>query len=142
VAPKLFPVVPWLSAFEEMGPGPPPVPLMVFPFERVLPVDPPAAPVAAPALEAPLELPPEAAPPELCASASEQLPSKTPTISVVIFIDQSSYGVNDSHSNAKRAGGCITLGDKEPPDLRKNVRYVPGSDESCRGTAQPPRICE
>ena len=93
VAPRLFPVVPWLSAFEVFGPGPPPVPLMVFPFERVPPVDPLALPVAAPALEAPPALLALPAPPELCARANELLPSKKPTTNVVSFIDQSSCDV-------------------------------------------------
>ena len=82
----LLPVVPWLRAFEVLAPGPLPVPLIVLPFERVLPVDPVAPPVAAPALDAPPELPLPAAPPALCARAREQLPSKMPTANVAIFI--------------------------------------------------------
>jgi hypothetical protein len=54
-----------------LAPGLPPVPLMVLPFESVPPGEPPT-PVAVPEL-APAELPP-AAPRELCARASEQLP--------------------------------------------------------------------
>ena len=42
--PRLFPVVPWLRAFEVLGPGDPPVPLIVLRFERVEPVA-PLAPV-------------------------------------------------------------------------------------------------
>ena len=42
--PRLFPVVPWLRAFEVWGPGDPPVPLIVFPLESVEPVA-PLAPV-------------------------------------------------------------------------------------------------
>jgi hypothetical protein len=40
--PMLFPVVPWLSAFEVLGPDDPPVPLIVLPFESVEPAAPPA----------------------------------------------------------------------------------------------------
>jgi hypothetical protein len=58
-APRLFPVVPWFRALDVLEPGAPPVPLIVLPFERVLP----AEPLAAPELAAPpallLELPPE-----------------------------------------------------------------------------------
>jgi hypothetical protein len=66
--PKLFPVVPWFSALDVLGPGDPPVPLIVLPFDNVFPLEPPA-PLA---LEAPL-----APPPELCPSAKEKLPSST-----------------------------------------------------------------
>ena len=38
--PMLFPVVPWLRAFDVLGPGDPPVPLIVPPFESVEPVAP------------------------------------------------------------------------------------------------------
>ena len=34
----MFPVVPWFRAFEVFGPGDPPVPLIVLPFDNVLPV--------------------------------------------------------------------------------------------------------
>jgi hypothetical protein len=37
VAPRLLPVVPWFRAFAVLEPGVPPVPLMVLPFESVLP---------------------------------------------------------------------------------------------------------
>jgi hypothetical protein len=84
VAPRLLPVVPWLRAFEVLGPGPPPVPLRVLPFDRVLPVEPVELPTADPAL-APAE-PPPAAPPALCASAMEQLLSKMPIANDGIFI--------------------------------------------------------
>ena len=60
-APRLLPVVPLPRAFAVLGPGEPPVPLMVLPFERVDPTDPPA-PVD-PADD------PADAPPELCARA-------------------------------------------------------------------------
>jgi hypothetical protein len=36
------PVVPWFRAFEVLGPGDPPVPLIVLPFDSVLPPWPPA----------------------------------------------------------------------------------------------------
>ena len=55
-APMLFPVVPRFSAFEVLGPGAPPVPLIVLPFESV-----PEAPLV------PADVPPE--PLELCATA-------------------------------------------------------------------------
>jgi hypothetical protein len=84
VPPRLLPVVPWLRAFEVLGPGPPPVPLRVLPFDRVLPVEPVELPTADPAL-APAE-PPPAAPLALCASATEQLPSKMLIANDVIFI--------------------------------------------------------
>ena len=94
-APRLLPVVPWLREFEVLAPGPPPVPLMVLPFERVLPVEPVELPVAAPTLDAPAELPPAAAP-ALCASAPEQLPSKMQITNDVMFIVEplvrSNYG--------------------------------------------------
>ena len=38
--PRLSPVVPWLRAFDVLGPGDPPVPLIVLPFESVEPVAP------------------------------------------------------------------------------------------------------
>ena len=38
----MFPVVPWFRAFEVFGPGDPPVPLIVLPFDNVLPAWPPA----------------------------------------------------------------------------------------------------
>ena len=40
--PRLFPVVPWFSALDVLGPGDPPVPLIVLPFESVDPGAPPA----------------------------------------------------------------------------------------------------
>lgn len=55
--PILFPVVPRFSAFDVLGPGAPPVPLIVLPFESVLP----EAPLV------PADDPPE--PLELCATA-------------------------------------------------------------------------
>jgi hypothetical protein len=36
-APKLLPVVPWRRALEVLGPGDPPVPLRVLPFDSVHP---------------------------------------------------------------------------------------------------------
>ena len=42
--PRLLPVVPFLRAFEVLGPGEPPVPLMVLPFESVDPDPPPRMP--------------------------------------------------------------------------------------------------
>ena len=42
--PMLFPVVPWLRAFDVFGPGDTPVPLIVLPFESVEPAV-PLAPV-------------------------------------------------------------------------------------------------
>jgi hypothetical protein len=66
VAPRLFPVVPWLNALDVLFPGEPPVPLIVLPFESVFPVE----PLAAPELAAPPELPPE-----LCARVTDVLPS-------------------------------------------------------------------
>jgi hypothetical protein len=36
-APKLLPRLPWRRAFEVLGPGDPPVPLMVLPFDNVDP---------------------------------------------------------------------------------------------------------
>jgi hypothetical protein len=65
VAPRLFPVVPWFRAFEVFGPGVPPVPLIVLPFESVLPAA-PAAPVE-----------PPGAPALVCAWANEQMPNNT-----------------------------------------------------------------
>ena len=59
-APKFVPVVPLVSAFAVLGPGDPPVPLMVLPFESV---DPPAP-------DDPAEPPPA----ELCARVQEQVP--------------------------------------------------------------------
>jgi hypothetical protein len=64
----LFPVVPWFKALDVFGPGEPPVPLIVLPFESVLPA---AAPAPLP-LAAPPALPPEP-PPELCAYAEDKL---------------------------------------------------------------------
>ena len=69
-APRLFPVVPWFSAFDVLEPGEPPVPLIVLPFESVFP----AEPLAAPELAAPPAAPPEL-PPELCARVKDVLPS-------------------------------------------------------------------
>jgi len=54
-APKFVPVVPLFKAFAVLGPGDPPVPLIVLPFESVDPA--PAAP----------DDPAEALPAELCA---------------------------------------------------------------------------
>lgn len=71
-----------MRAFDVLGPGPPPVPLIVFPFERVLPVEPFAPPVAPDALE--MLLP--AAPPAPCASVREQLASNMLVINVTIFM--------------------------------------------------------
>lgn len=71
LTPRLFPVVAWFSALDVFGPGEPPVPFRVLPFERVLPAAPPE-PVAAPALEP--AAPPAPLPellPVLCASANE-----------------------------------------------------------------------
>jgi hypothetical protein len=34
--PRLFPVVPWFRAFDVFGPGEPPVPLIVLPFESAI----------------------------------------------------------------------------------------------------------
>jgi hypothetical protein len=65
-APRLFPVVPWFKALDILGPGEPPVPFMVLPFESVVPAGPP--PPVEPA--APELAPPPAPPPELCASAT------------------------------------------------------------------------
>jgi hypothetical protein len=65
-APRLLPVVPRLRAFAVLGPGDPPVPLIVLPFES----DDPAAP---PAPVAPVDEPAEVAP-ELCARAHVQAP--------------------------------------------------------------------
>ena len=53
-APRLLPVVPLPRAFAVLGPGEPPVPLMVLPFESVEPAAPPA-PADDPA-DDPLEL--------------------------------------------------------------------------------------
>lgn len=55
--PILFPVVPRFSAFDVLGPGAPPVPLIVLPFESVFPEVP----------LVPADVPPE--PLELCATA-------------------------------------------------------------------------
>ena len=55
--PMLFAVVPRFSAFDVLGPGAPPVPLIVLPFESVVPEVP----------LVPADDPPE--PLELCASA-------------------------------------------------------------------------
>jgi hypothetical protein len=63
-------VVPWFRALDVLEPGAPPVPLIVLPFERVLP----AELLAAPELVAPPALPPEL-PPELCAYAMDKLPN-------------------------------------------------------------------
>jgi hypothetical protein len=57
----LLPVVPRFNAFDVFGPGDPPVPLIVFPFESVEP-EAPAAPVD------PAELPVE-----VCATVSEHV---------------------------------------------------------------------
>lgn len=65
--PRLFPVVPWFKALDVFEPGEPPVPLMVLPFESVLPAAP--APLL---LAAPPALPAEP-PPELCAYAEDKL---------------------------------------------------------------------
>jgi hypothetical protein len=56
----LLPVVPRFNAFEVFGPGDPPVPLIVFPFDRVEPAAAPA-PVDEPAVE-------------VCAQASAHVP--------------------------------------------------------------------
>src|ERR1700759_4280166 len=73
LAPRLFPVVPWLSALDVLEPGEPPVPLIVLPVDRVPPVAPPAPLELAPAL-------PPALPPEVWARAKELLPSSSPKI--------------------------------------------------------------
>src|SRR3954468_9164994 len=62
--PMLLPVVPRFSASDVFGPGDPPVPLMVVPFERV-------EPAAAPP---PVPVEPAALPAELCAKAIAQVP--------------------------------------------------------------------
>ena len=65
VVPMLLPVVPWLRALLVFGPGEPPVPLIVWPFDNVPPGEPPA-PVAAPVplpTAPPVELLPAAPPP-------------------------------------------------------------------------------
>ena len=63
-------MVPWFRALDVLEPGAPPVPLIVLPFERVLP----AEPLAAPELAALPALPPEL-PPEPCAHATDKLPN-------------------------------------------------------------------
>ena len=57
--PMLLPFVPFLRALEVLGPGDPPVPLMVLPFDSVDPDDAPDVP------------PPDDA---VCARATEQAP--------------------------------------------------------------------
>ena len=57
VAPMLLPVVPWFSALLVFGPGEPPVPLIVWPLDKVPPGE-PVEPVAAVPL-APEPLPPD-----------------------------------------------------------------------------------
>jgi hypothetical protein len=56
--------VPWFKALDVFEPGEPPVPLIVLPFERVLPAPLPLA--------APVALPPDP-PTELCANAEDKL---------------------------------------------------------------------
>ena len=83
--PRLFPVVPWLSALKVFGPGDPPVPLIVvLPFDSELP-----AARALPVALVPLELPP-ALLPELCASAKEPVKASeaarmTVLLSMVVY---------------------------------------------------------
>jgi hypothetical protein len=79
VVPRLFPVVPWLSAFEVLDPGVPPGPLTVLTFEDVFPADP-----RAPLTELEL-LKPAAALPVLCASATEELLNKMQKAIAVVF---------------------------------------------------------
>jgi hypothetical protein len=74
-------VVPWFKALDVLEPGAPPVPLIVLPFERVLPVE----PLAAPELAALPALPPELAP-ELCAYAMDKLPNNKLIIIVNSFM--------------------------------------------------------
>jgi len=66
----LLPVVPGLSALLVFGPGEPPVPLIVCPFEKVPPAAPPEPAEAVPLV---VELPP-VDPPAVCANPSEELP--------------------------------------------------------------------
>lgn len=73
--PSLWPVVPWPLALRLLGPGEPPVPLSVVPFESVEPPPEPVAP-APPEDEAPPEPPP---PPELCAMESDMVPRRIVT---------------------------------------------------------------
>ena len=68
--PSLWPVVPWPLALRALGPGEPPVPLSVVPFESVVPPVPPEPLAPAPPED---EVPPEP-PPELCAMESEMVP--------------------------------------------------------------------
>jgi hypothetical protein len=80
-APILLPVVPWFSALLVLGPGEPPVPLMVCPLERVPPAAPPEPVVAVPLAAA---LPP-LDPPAICAKASEEWPRSKLRIIVRCF---------------------------------------------------------
>jgi hypothetical protein len=77
-APMLLPVVLLPRAFAVLGPGEPPVPLMVLPFERVDPADPlaPVLPADDPADDAP----------EPCANAYEPAARLTPNTMPIIFM--------------------------------------------------------
>ena len=77
---KLFPVVPWLSALDVLGPGDPPVPLIVLPFESLVPATPPA-PID------PAELP-EA----VWAGAGDHAAIQSAKVTDAIFIRHSSIG--------------------------------------------------
>lgn len=77
---KLFPVVPWLSALDVLGPGDPPVPLIVLPFESLVPATPPA-PID------PAELP-EA----VWADAGDHAAIQSAKVTDAIFIRHSSIG--------------------------------------------------
>lgn len=104
-APRLFPVVPWFNASDVLEPGDPPVPLIVLPFESVLPAAPPALELAPPPAPEP-EIPPA-----LCAWASQQLPSTRTSTKVdrfmVAFIVSSSVSINVASFDADFHAGPL-----------------------------------
>jgi hypothetical protein len=144
VAPRLLPVVPWLRAFEVLGPGPPPVPLRVLPFERVLPVEPVELPMAVPAL-APAE-PPPAAPPALCARATDCCLAKCQSL-MKLFSSLSLRAVGLRHlSNSYRSAsflgysfarniyGCWAVEPKQPRRFHEDNSHAARNDPHARNS--------
>jgi hypothetical protein len=84
--PRLFPVVPWLRALEVLGPGEPPVPLMVVPFDRAVPAAPPAPVELVPPELAPVLPPPELLPLDPCANATGPVKANAAARTIVLVL--------------------------------------------------------
>lgn len=141
-------MVRWLRAFEVLGPGVPPVPLMVLPFDSVLPAA-PLAPVELVPPELAPALPPEL-PPELCASAKgpDKANAAASTIALVFKSFSLVLATEDKLSRVSRVPATIALAieayafavngaDSKVSEIQSSISTFFASEQRMNVLAQP-----